>query len=207
MKNDFICLGSKNATYRLICLHGWGADGTDLVPFGEELLKLLDIEVQLLFLNAPELHPDGNGRQWYRLFPADWSKVPNAIKNLQDRLNKHSSSSIPLSNTFLLGFSQGGAMALAAGCDFPLAGLICCSAYPHPGWEPNKKCPPIFLSHGEFDQVVPIEASRKISNLLKDNDLLFNLFTFKGEHEITKDVTFKISLFIKGCLLNIKNSI
>ena len=101
MKKDFICLECENPTHRLILLHGWGADAEDLIPLAEELVKSLNVRFELIFFRAPEPKPDGIGRQWYGLFPADWSSVPGAIKNLKERFQKLDLIRIPLSKTFL----------------------------------------------------------------------------------------------------------
>ncbi len=197
MKKENISFYSQDATHRLIMLHGWGADANDLIPLGEKIIKTISLKMELLSLNAPELHPQGFGRQWYGLFPSDWSAVPNAIEKLSNRLQEIETHTIPLNRTFLLGFSQGGAMALATGCDLPFAGLICCSAYPHPGWSPPSVSPPILLAHGDQDNIVPLDAFTRISNLLKINRLTFQSELFNGSHEIPDNITYKICNFIE----------
>ena len=186
MDNDFICISaSKGATHRLVLLHGWGADADDLVPLGEELTKgLHGVNLELIAMRAPQKHPETFGRQWYRLFPPDWAAVPDAINDLQYRIKSLSNSVVPLEKTVIFGFSQGGAMALDGGLNLPVAGLICCSGYLHPNWIPPTKSPPVFLTHGLHDEVVPCEASKKIISALKDNKLNADLLLFDGGHEI-----------------------
>ncbi|ABX08225.1 alpha/beta hydrolase [Prochlorococcus marinus] len=198
MEEDLISVDFENATHRLILLHGWGADAEDLVPVGKALANQLSIGLQLICLRAPEHLSEGDGRQWYPLFPPDWSAVPDAIKKLQSRFQKNSFSSIPFSKTFLLGFSQGGAMALASGCAFPFAGLIGCSAYPHPDWLPQANTPPIFLTHGDNDELVPLEAAKKIFALAKQNNNQCDIYTFNGGHEIPQEAIDQISSFISS---------
>ena len=72
---------------RLVLLHGWGADGDDLRPLGDALKARLGGSLDLVSLDAPELHPQGSGRQWYGLFPAQWDAVPAAVNHLQQRLH------------------------------------------------------------------------------------------------------------------------
>ena len=200
MDRDFIYAGaSKDATHRLLLLHGWGADVNDLVPLGEELRQgLSGINLELVALRAPEKHPEGSGRQWYGLFPPQWAQVPFAINDLQRRIKFFSRVSIPLEKTVILGFSQGGAMALAAGLDLPIAGVVACSAYPHPNWVPPKQSPPIFLTHGLNDEVVPYEASRKLIGALRDNELDVELDVFDGGHQIPLEMIPRIqSILLK----------
>jgi len=200
MQEEFICSGSKNASHRLVLLHGWGADADDLIPFGRQLSIGLDISFELISLRAPYIHPQGIGRQWYGLNPPDWSQASLAVKELELRLNKIGSSSIGLRKTILLGFSQGGAMALATGMYLPLAGLVVCSGYPHPGCEPQNQSPPIFLMHGQNDPVVPLEASESIFNVFKSKNLEVELEIFEGGHEISMQMINKIQSTIKKWL-------
>ena len=57
-------------------------------------------------------------------------------------------------------------MALHSGCDLPLAGVMSCSGYPHPDWQPNQQHPDVLLLHGKQDEIVPIEAIDAIWNKL-----------------------------------------
>ena len=149
MEKELFCVPSENASHRLILLHGWGADAEDLIPLGHSLLKEIDKNVELISLRAPQIHPQGLGRQWYKLSPVDWIDAQKAENLLNVRLRAISNEQIPLEKTVLLGFSQGGAMALSAGVYLPLAGLIGCSSYPHPSFEPPRESPPVFLALGD----------------------------------------------------------
>ncbi|WP_269622340.1 alpha/beta hydrolase [Prochlorococcus marinus] len=199
MEEDFFCITSEFATHRLILLHGWGADADDLLPLGENLANLLEKKIEIISLRAPEMHPQGFGRQWYGLFPADWKAAKNAINDLLIRLKTLNDSRIPLDKTVLLGFSQGGAMALAVGCELPLAGLIGCSAYPHPDLNVPKNSPLVFLSHGQFDEIVPIEASRKLLKLFEKQNNLVEFHCFDGGHEIPQILYENIRIFLESC--------
>ncbi len=181
-------MGPTLPSHRLVLLHGWGADAEDLIPLGELLIDSNVRKFELISLRAPHNHPQGIGRQWYGLFPPDWDAVPYERSCLRKRLRALATDQVPLEKTVLLGFSQGGAMALASGCDLPLAGVIGCSAYPHPNWSPSKTRPPVFLTHGIFDEVVPLTASEKIIDQLKEDKLEVQLEKFKGGHEIPSQI-------------------
>ena len=116
-RSDLLHRGPEQAQRRLVLLHGWGADADDLLELGP---LLVGPEVSVVALRAPEPHPYGPGRQWYGLQPIDWEALPPARQALQGRLEELGQS-VPLSNTVLLGFSQGGAMALDVGSGMPLA--------------------------------------------------------------------------------------
>ena len=184
MAADLLCQPSAPARARLILLHGWGADACDLMPLGQALAEAIAIPLELVALQAPQLQTQGSGRQWYGLFPADWAAVPAAVEALKERIHNLSSEGIPLEATVLLGFSQGGAMAVAAGCDLPLAGLIACSAYPHPNWQAPVIRPPVLLLHGRHDEVVPHSAALALKNDLSLSNQTCDVFSFDNGHAI-----------------------
>tara|TARA_Y100001968_G_scaffold29136_1_gene22541 strand:- start:497 stop:1102 length:606 start_codon:yes stop_codon:yes gene_type:complete len=199
MNNELVCLNTPDASHRLILLHGWGADAEDLLPLGEQLICQLTKKTEIIALRAPGIHPQGIGKQWYPLFPTDWSAVPIAIDNLKERIQDIASPRIPLKKTAILGFSQGAAMTLESGCDLPLAGLICCSAYPHSNWLAPKSIPPIFLTHGKNDEIVPAMALQKILSLLEKHNELIDIELFDGGHEIPQYLIPKFQLFLEKC--------
>jgi phospholipase/carboxylesterase len=95
----------------------------------------------------------------------------------------------------LLGFSQGAAMAIDAGFKLNLGLIVSCSGYPHPTWVPGANCPPLIVSHGLFDEVVPIDASRIIYETVKrKSSKLCELIEFDGFHQIDSNLIDFISL-------------
>ena len=173
-----------SAQARLVLLHGWGADADDLMMLGASLAQRVHFPLDVVALPAPEAHPQGIGRQWYGLFPAQWEAVPAAQASLRARLLALAEEGIPLESTVVLGFSQGAAMALSTGCGLPLAGLISCSGYPHPGWEAPITRPPVLLLHGREDEVVPSNAAEALASQLKASPADLNLELFSGGHTI-----------------------
>ena len=185
--SELISLNSESATNRLVLLHGWGADAQDLVPVGKLLTEGFK-DFEIVSLSAPHSHPSGFGRQWYPLYPHKWEQIPKAVSDLEKRLNNFSLEKIPLEKTFLLGFSQGGAMALELATRINFAGVFAVSSYPHPEWQPKKDFSTIFICHGNIDQVVPKEASQKSFDILRKNGVKSELYFFEGGHEITNDL-------------------
>ena len=185
--SELISLNSESATNRLVLLHGWGADAQDLVPVGKLLTEGFK-DFEIISLTAPQSHPSGFGRQWYPLYPHKWEQIPKALSDLEKRLNNFSLEKIPLEKTLLLGFSQGGAMALELATRINFAGVFAVSSYPHPEWQPKKHFSTIFICHGNIDQVVPKEASQKSFDILRKNGVKSELYFFEGGHEITNDL-------------------
>ena len=183
--HEFVSISSQTATHRLILIHGWGADSDDLLTLGKEITAKINLDFELISLRAPGLHPSGQGREWYRLYPHDWNGAEVEANKLLVTLKKFDTDKISLEKTILLGFSQGAAMAIDAGFKLNLGLIIACSGYPHPTWFPGEKCPPLILSHGLFDDVVPIEASRIIYEKAKSKSSEFcELIEFNGFHQI-----------------------
>ncbi len=76
-------------------------------------------------------------------------------------------------------------MAVHAGCNLPLAGVIGCSAYGHPNWKAPQWRPPVLLLHGLNDEVVPPEASANLQAELKEGSSVdCRLMNFPGGHAI-----------------------
>lgn len=189
---DQLQLGPEPAQQRLVLLHGWGADADDLLDLGE---LLVSPQTSVVALRAPEPHPYGTGRQWYGLQPIDWDALPAARSSLQARLLALGES-VPLERTVLLGFSQGAAMALDVGTTLPLAGIAACSGYPHQGWEPPSCCPPVLLTHGRQDPVVPFLASEELQQQLQASGQTARLLPFEGGHGIDESVLSELKGFI-----------
>ena len=197
MHHEYVSIGSQNSTHRIILLHGWGADADDLLPVGKSIIHNSCFDFELISLAAPSFRPNDMGRQWYSLFPPDWNEAEIAVAKLLDTLNAFDKTKISLKKTVLLGFSQGGAMAIDAGLSLDLGLVISCSGYSHPKWAP-KKNNPVLLSHGLQDDVVPVNASREILKRLGNKANVNNeLHEYNCSHTIHPDFIDVIRLKIK----------
>ena len=184
MHHEYISINSKSAKYRIILLHGWGADADDLLPVGRKIIDGLNKDFEIISLRAPTPRADNIGRQWYGLYPANWSEAEHEVNKLTSTLIGIGNHRIPLSNTVLVGFSQGAAMSIAAGSRLKIGLLVSCSGYSHPNWD-KKINAPILLSHGNRDEVVPIAASKQIyEDLKKYSNYSYDFHEFNGGHEI-----------------------
>ena len=189
INHEFVSISSQTATHRIILMHGWGADADDLLPIGREIKEKTNLDFEVISLRAPSIHPSGQGRQWYRLYPHDWNEAEIEVKKLLVTLKNFDTENIPLEKTILLGFSQGAAMVIDAGSKLNLGLIVACSGYPHPNLAPGEKCSPLILSHGLFDDVVPIDASRIIYENVKSKSSKFcKLLEFDGFHQIDSNL-------------------
>ena len=158
------------------------------------MTEKINLDFEVISLRAPGLHPSGQGRQWYGLYPHDWNGAEVEVKKLCGTLKKFDNDQISLRKTILFGFSQGAAMAIDAGFKLNFGLIVACSGYPHPNWSPGEKFSPLIISHGLFDDVVPIDASRTIYEKVKSKSSKFcELLEFDGFHQIDSNLVNYIS--------------
>ena len=197
MHHEYVSIGSQNSSHRIILLHGWGADADDLLPLGKAIIHNSSFEFELISIKAPSFRSNDIGRQWYSLFPPNWTEAENAVDKLLDTLKEFDKSKISLKKTVLLGFSQGAAMALDVGLRLDIGLVISCSGYSHPQLNPFKNNP-VLLSHGLRDEVVPVEASREISiRLGESSNFNIELYEYDCSHTIHPEFIEVIKLKIK----------
>ena len=80
-------------------------------------------------------------------------------------------------------------MAIDAGFKLNFGLIVACSGYPHPNWDPIENFSPLIISHGLFDDVVPIDASRTIYEKVKSKSSKFcELLEFDGFHQIDSNL-------------------
>lgn len=170
----------------VVLLHGYGADGNDLIELATHWQRLLPYAA-FVAPHAPTMIPGfppgmGGGRQWFALDAYD----PNLLRRdphhvaaifatmlagaqqaapaldafIDAELASHGLSSDRLA---LVGFSQGTMMALHVGLrrePAPMAILGFSGALLGADQlkQQIRSRPPIFLIHGDADDIVPIEA-------------------------------------------------
>ncbi len=166
-------------------MHGWGANAEDVAS----LLPLLNLpDYQFVLPNAPYPYPYSPvGRAWYDLRVENmYEGLAESRQLLTDFLESlESTTGVPLSRTILCGFSQGGAMTLDVGSKLPLAGLAVMSGYLHPDALTAKSgIPPTLISHGRYDEVVPLQAALKAQQTLESLGVAVKYHEFDMGHEI-----------------------
>lgn len=188
----------EKPSHLLVMLHGWGANYQDLAP----LASMLDLPgFAYIFPNAPFEHPQvPGGRAWYALETQEYNGLSESQQLLRDwLLSLPDSTGIPLENTIMTGFSQGGAMTLDIGLTLPLSGLCSLSGYLH--YQPQKQneqvnVPPVLIVHGTQDPVVPIAAAQQAKEKLTAIGVEVQYQEFAMGHEIQPPVLTLIHKFI-----------
>ena len=165
---------SGPARQLVVFLHGYGADGNDLIELGRAWQHLLP---QAAFVSPHAPEPCGqapSGRQWFALTFRDpnerWIGVNKAAplleRFLDAELNRHK---LPPSALALVGFSQGTMMALHVGlrrvtAPAAIVGYSGLLVEPPDDMAPEafaaeiKSRPPVLLVHGDRDDLIPPQA-------------------------------------------------
>ncbi|QYX31734.1 alpha/beta hydrolase [Sphaerospermopsis torques-reginae] len=201
MTLDFIRISpktEKTPSALIVTLHGWGANAEDV----ESLSSYFNLpDCEFLFPNAPYPYPYSPvGREWYDLRDENmYQGLPESRQLLIDWLQSlESMTGVPLSRTFLSGFSQGGAMTLDVGLTLPLAGLVVMSGYPHPQLANLQKgnFPPTLIMHGTQDQVVPLSAATKAQEVAEALGVVVEYHEFVMGHEINLEMLEVLRKFV-----------
>jgi phospholipase/carboxylesterase len=157
----------------VVFLHGYGADGNDLIDIGRAWQPLLP-HAAFVSPHAPDACGQAPmGRQWFPLTMRDpderWTGANAAAPVLQRFLDAElERRKLPPSALALVGFSQGTMMALHVGlrraaAPFAIVGYSGLLIVP-PDANPDnmaadiKARPPILLIHGDHDDRIPPEA-------------------------------------------------
>lgn len=113
-------------------------------------------------------------RAWYDIKSFDFNQradetgVRESILQVEALIARENERGVPTSHIFLVGFSQGGAIALATGLrsKTSLAGIVALSTYlPIADATANemtdaRKNTPIFFAHGSADPVIPVAIGK-----------------------------------------------
>lgn len=157
----------------VVFLHGYGADGNDLIELGKMWQPLLP-DTAFVSPHAPEPCAQAPvGRQWFNLFTRDtnerWTGVNKAQPILESFLDKElARRNLQPSALALVGFSQGTMMALHVGLRraSPIAGIVGYSGLlaldekstPESLAADIRSRPPVLLIHGDQDELIPLQA-------------------------------------------------
>ncbi|PHQ79990.1 MAG: carboxylesterase [Coxiella sp. (in: Bacteria)] len=181
-----LVVGSETPDTVVIWLHGLGADGYDFEPLVPQLMLPEQSHIQFIFPHANVQPVTLNGgapcRSWFDIYSireignediAGMNETDVYVRSLlQQQLDKGISSK----RIFLVGFSQGAAMALYSGLRFdkPLGGIIALSGLlggstelATQRTEANQQTP-IFMAHGTADEVLPFAMGQLSKQMLCD---------------------------------------
>ncbi|HBQ36969.1 MAG TPA: phospholipase [Rhodobacteraceae bacterium] len=192
---------SGKATSMVIFLHGYGADGDDLMGLAKPLAPYMPDTVFVSPDGPEECAGNEAGRQWFSVPWIDNSSEEDAVAGMKvavedlnvyiDKIVKEEGVSIE--KTVLFGFSQGTMMALQLAprreeVFAAVVGFAGSLMLPDDLREEVISHPPVMLLHGEDDDVIPPEALNKAEFAL--NTLGFEVYPYimqKTGHGIASD--------------------
>ncbi len=186
----------------LIILHGLGADGTDFLPFADELKLGAVGPVRFIFPRAPVMPVTINGghrmRAWYDILGADLVKREDeaglraSMAAVSALIDREVARGVPAHRIVLAGFSQGCAITLGTGLRHParLAGLAGLSGYV-PLAETTaaerhaaNADTPVFLAHGRRDGIVPLARGMAGRDLMQGLGQAVQWQDYPMEHSV-----------------------
>jgi len=206
---------SGEATASVIWLHGLGADGHDFEPI-PPMLGLPHVRFVLPHAEHRPVTINGGYtmRAWYDILSLDFSGVREAESDIRRSqaqvealIQRENQRGIPSERIVVVGFSQGGAMALHVGLRWPerLAGIVVLSAYllladqlaaeRHPA---NATTPSLF-GHGRQDPIVPIWLGKAAHDQVAavDPDRPIQWFDYPMPHSVCDEELAEIARFLR----------
>jgi phospholipase/carboxylesterase len=171
----------------LVVLHGYGTDEYDLLPIAEQIGG----ELLIISLQAPIERPNG-GHAWYDLIQTENGIIPDDLtRHESEEMLVASLANIieqeggDANRVVLMGFSQGAAVvySLLIVYDLRNYGITPIASINMSGYIPRDILEaisekrfdaddrssagfPFFISHGEFDELIPMQALGEAEKLL-----------------------------------------
>lgn len=195
----------------LILLHGYGSNEEDLFSFSAELPD----ELLIISVRAPQTLSFGS-YSWFTIHFNDtqgkFSDIPEAIearelvatfiKEIQEKY------SIAPENTYLLGFSQGTILSYSVALNYPeiIQKVVALSGYVNPELLPKDvnlkdySALDFFISHGNLDQVIPVEWANKAPEFLKQLQIKHSYQEYPVGHGVAPKNFFDFKQWIEGHL-------
>lgn len=188
----------------VIWLHGLGASGDDFAEVMPDLKLPSDLAIRFIFPHAPQrlvtLAGGLSMPAWYDILgltaqtPEDSEGIELACHQLSKLIEEQHQEGIAYNRIFLIGFSQGGALSLYTGLKFPhrLGGVAALSSYLPLQPRVKKSCLekadytlPIFMAHGERDNVVSFDLGDKSRQVLEAIGFQVEWHTYPILHNVS----------------------
>jgi phospholipase/carboxylesterase len=204
---------APNPQAAVIWLHGLGADGHDFEPIVPELR--LAKPVRFVFPHAPvrpvTINQGMRMRAWYDILqfgagPEDDAGV-RASQKLVDELIA-AEKNRGMTKIVIAGFSQGGAIALQSALRHPerLAGVLALSTYLplNASLQAERSAAnhevPIFMAHGQYDEVIPLTRAEQSRQILEGLDYKVEWHVYPMAHSVCPEELEHISAFLRQVL-------
>jgi phospholipase/carboxylesterase len=208
---------SAPAVASVIVLHGLGADGTDFLPFADEVELDAVGPVRWIYPRAPVRPVTVNNgyrmRAWYDIFEfgaqakharEDEAGLRESFAAVQALIDREVARGVPAHKIVLGGFSQGCAVTLGAGLRYGqrLAGLVGLSGYlPLAAATAAERrdanaLTPIFLAHGQRDAVIGIDRALATRDALTGLGYGVQWHAYPMEHSVSAEEVAELQRFL-----------
>lgn len=206
-----------NPRHAVVWLHGLGADGHDFEPIVPQLVRPGWPALRFVFPHAPVRPITLNGglpmRGWYDIAGFDLAQkqdeagIRASIAEVEKLVAREVARGATVPNIVQAGFSQGGAIALAAGLRHPqkLAAIVALSTYlPVADKIASERDPanartPIFMAHGAFDPVVPQVLGERSRDRLREWGYAVDWHSYPMAHQVSPQEIADLGDFLTEC--------
>ena len=204
-----------NPTVAVVWLHGLGADGHDFEPIVPELGWPGAPDIRYVFPHAPVRPVTINGgmpmRAWYDILSLtsarghDREGIVTSVNQVAALVQREISRGIDSERILVVGFSQGGAIALQLALRFPqkLAGVVALSSYllfpdriESQRHEVNARLP-AFVGHGTLDPVVPLAMGETAAKQLEEMGHPVEWHSYPIPHSVSPEEINHLSAWMK----------
>ncbi len=204
--------------HAVIWLHGMGADGHDFEPIVPQLVRPEWPALRFIFPHAPIRPISLNGglpmRAWYDIAGFDLAQkqdeagIRQSIGAVEALIARESERGVPVANIVLTGFSQGGAVALAAGLRHTqtFAAIVGLSTYlpiaerTEGERDAANAATPIFMGHGTFDPVVAPYLGERSRDALREWGYSVEWHSYPMAHQVCPQEIHDLAEFLTGIL-------
>lgn len=196
----------------LLLLHGFGADENDLfglAPFMDERFFVASVQAPFAL--------DFGGRAWFEIYfengqvsgfdPEQFRQSLEMILEFVDELIAE--HDLDAARVYLCGFSQGSMMSISSVFKAPekFAGAVLMSGRAASEMVVNENIEklkdfPILVTHGTYDQVLPIENGRATKEILSRLPVNLEYKEYPMAHEISQESLKDVSNWLKSMLEN-----
>ena len=192
----------------LFMLHGYGSNEEDLFSFSSELYP----EFFIISIRAPySLEPFGYA--WYAInFDAEYGKWSDDSQARESREKIVAfideaclAYGLDAENVTLLGFSQGTILSYAVALSYPerIKNVVALSGYINEkilldGYDTKDHSTiKIYASHGQVDQVIPVEWAQRTPKFLSDLKVSFEYEEFPVGHGVAPQNFYSFKNWLK----------
>jgi len=202
----------------VIWLHGLGADGHDFEPIVPHLQLPRELGVRFVFPNAPRIPVSINGGMvmpaWYDIRDLDPRSrhdpegIARTQRSVEALIAEEQRRGIPAERIVLVGFSQGGAMALHIGVRHAdrIAGIVALSCYlvqrdalEQEASAANRDVPILWV-HGSHDPMVTYDRGVASVRALEAAGWKVDFKTYPMMHEVCMEELEDIAAFLAARL-------